>query len=396
MPRDAGVVRARGGAELIHDASLHGPVELAQVRGRDGGGSGGAAGLRFSPGALERDDAVVQALLVALELGQALQGLARTAPRFAQRRLPLTLERHVAVQLFGALVLAPPQRVARVDQRLSLPADTPLQLRHVVRQQPILPADEIQVFVARQQVAEALRREQHLVPVERPAFRDVDQAPLEHGALLGEGVLGEQQVDRGPVDLVRQGIDLAVQLVHDAIGGLLLSLDVRELVGERVDLGTQPLELLLDVRPLAADALETLLVISELLVEWLGTLGEKRRSTRDVAQHRQAKPSRKGVDVSTSLRDVLARRLCATHPRDASYSAQMSANRSGTSKQSDESAEADYGDRLQVREERRLDEPAVDQGVRAVGEPDRNQPAQHPFDRPLQQERATDEAVGGA
>src|SRR6266550_2232077 len=50
-------------------------------------------------------------------------------------------------------------------------------------------------------------------------------------------VLREQQVDRGPVDLVRQRVNLAVQLVHDAIGRLLLSLDVRELVGERVHLG---------------------------------------------------------------------------------------------------------------------------------------------------------------
>src|SRR5436190_23980855 len=74
----------------------------------------------------------------------------------------------------------------------------------------------------------------------------------------------------------------------------------------------------------------------------------------------------------------------------------MSAYGCSTSKESDESAEADYGERLHVREERRLNEPAVDEGVRAVGEPDRDQPAEHSFDRPLQQERAADEAVGGA
>src|SRR3989442_438534 len=107
------------------------------------------------------------------------------------------------------------------------------------------------------------------VAAPRAPFGDVDQAALQNGALLGEGVLGEQQVDRGPVDLVRQRIDLAVQLVHDAIGRLLLPLDVRELVGERVHLGAQPLELLLDVGPLAADAFETLLGISELLIERL-------------------------------------------------------------------------------------------------------------------------------
>ena len=70
MPRDAGVVRARRGAELIHDAPLHGPVELTQVCGGDGGGGGGsAARFRLAAGPLEGDDAVVQALLVALELG---------------------------------------------------------------------------------------------------------------------------------------------------------------------------------------------------------------------------------------------------------------------------------------------------------------------------------------
>src|SRR6266853_986185 len=126
VPRDARLVRARRGTELVHDPPLHGPVELAQVRGGDGGGGGGAAGLGLAPRALERRDAVVQALLVALELGQALQRLARTAPRLPQRRLPLALERQVAVQLFGALVLAPSQRVARVDQRLPLPADASL------------------------------------------------------------------------------------------------------------------------------------------------------------------------------------------------------------------------------------------------------------------------------
>src|SRR2546422_6764386 len=71
-------------------------------------------------------------------------------------------------------------------------------------------------------------------------------------------------------------------------------------------LRAQPLELLLDVRPLAADAFETLLVVSELLVEGLGTLGDKRRHAKDVAQRRHAKTSRKTVGALTSLRDVFA------------------------------------------------------------------------------------------
>src|SRR5216117_2744528 len=85
VPRDARVVRAGGGAELVHDPPLHGPVELAQVRGGDGGSRGsGAALFGLTAGPLQGDDAVVQALLVTLELGQALQGLTRTAPRLTE------------------------------------------------------------------------------------------------------------------------------------------------------------------------------------------------------------------------------------------------------------------------------------------------------------------------
>src|SRR6266403_1826012 len=167
-----------------------------------------------------------------------------------------------------------------------------LQFGHVIVQQAILLAQEIQILVARQQVAEGLRREQHLVPVQGPTLRDVHQPPLEHGAFLGEGVLGEQQVDRGPVDLIRQRINLAVQLVYDAVGRLFLPLDVRQFVGERVHLRAQSLELLLDIRALAADALQTLLVVSQLLIEGGGSLGEsKRRQAQDVTQRRHAKTS---------------------------------------------------------------------------------------------------------
>jgi hypothetical protein len=81
-----------------------------------------------------------------------------------------------------------------------------------------------------------------------------------------------------------------------------LTLDVRELVGERMHLGPQALELLLDLGALAANAFETLLVVAELLVEGLRTLREKRRRVNDVAEKRHEKTSRE--TVSTSLRDV--------------------------------------------------------------------------------------------
>ena len=165
------------------------------------------------------------------------------------------LQRQVALQLVGALVLAAPQGVARVHQRLALARDAALQLEHVVGEQPVLAADEVEILVARQQVPEALGREQDLVGIERSAFVDVHETALQHGALLFERVLREQQVHGRAIDLVGQAVDLAVELVHDAVGGLLLPLDVRELVGKRMNLGAQSLELLLDLGPFAPDVL---------------------------------------------------------------------------------------------------------------------------------------------
>ena len=72
-----------------------------------------------------------------------------------------------------------------------------------------------------------------------------------------------------------QPADLPIELVDDAVRRLLLSLDVRQLVGEGMRLGTQLLELLLDLRALAADVFEATLIVLELLLERLGTLGSK-------------------------------------------------------------------------------------------------------------------------
>src|SRR5213593_1018266 len=236
VPGDSGVVGPRRGAKLIDDRPVHRPVELAQIGRGDRRCGGGAVRLGLPPRALQSRDAVVQALLVALELGETLLRFARAAAGLAQRRLPLALEGEIALQLFGALAPAAPQGVACVDERLALSGDPALQLEHVVREQAVLPGHEVEVFVARQQVAEALGGEQHLGGVERPALVDVHKAVVEHGPLLLEGVLGEEQVHGGAVDLAREGVDLAVELVDDAVRGLLLALEIRELVRKRVHL----------------------------------------------------------------------------------------------------------------------------------------------------------------
>src|SRR5947207_3712543 len=136
------------------------------------------------------------------------------------------------------------------------------------------------MLVPRQEIAEALGGEQHLVAVEGPALVDVHEAAIENGALLGESVLREEQVDGGLVDLPAQGRDLPVQLVDDAVGGVLLVLEVGELVGDAVGLSAQPLELLLDRRALAADVLEAALVVAHLLLERRALSGNRNSQHR--------------------------------------------------------------------------------------------------------------------
>src|SRR5581483_6471011 len=107
VPGEAGVVRARRGAEAVDDPAFDGPIELAEIGGRDRGRRGGrAARLGVAAGALERGDPVVEGLFVALQLREPLPRLARAAARGPQGRLALVLERDVACQLLGALRLA--------------------------------------------------------------------------------------------------------------------------------------------------------------------------------------------------------------------------------------------------------------------------------------------------
>src|SRR5205814_7110075 len=123
-----------------------------------------------------------------------------------------------------------------------------------------------EILVARQEIPEALGREQYLPAVQRAALVDVHQAALEHRALLEQRVLRNQQIDRDLIDLCAESRDLPVELVDDAVGALLLLLDVRDFVGERVRLGPKAVELLLDLGALAADALEPALILLHLLL----------------------------------------------------------------------------------------------------------------------------------
>src|SRR5947208_13158543 len=81
---------------------------------------------------------------------------------------------------------------------------------------------------------------------------------------------------------------------------------------------------------------------------------------------------------------------------DTSYPPQMSADARRTSKKADEHSEPDDRDGLFLREEGGVNQPPVDERVRAVRQCHRRQPAEHALERALQQERAPHEAVGRA
>src|SRR5216110_3016911 len=81
---------------------------------------------------------------------------------------------------------------------------------------------------------------------------------------------------------------------------------------------------------------------------------------------------------------------------DVSYAPQVPANGRRTSKEPNQHPEPDDRDRLLPREELGMNQPAVNERVGAVGERDRRQPAEHPFERALEEKRASHEAVGRA
>jgi hypothetical protein len=140
----------------------------------------------------------------------------------------------------------------------------------------VLPAGEVEVLVAAEQVAERLGGEQRLEGVELTPLVDVHQAALEDRTPLGEVVLGQDQLGARAVELAGEAGDLPLDLVHDALGGLALPLEVAELVVHVVHLALEPLLLLLEPVALAADLLQPAAAGLELRV--LGGGGGKQAS----------------------------------------------------------------------------------------------------------------------
>src|SRR5439155_12401280 len=151
VARNARVVGTGRRAEGIDDRAppFHRPIETAEIRRRDRAGPGGdATRLRRATRALERLDAVVERALVLIETGEPLLRLPRVAASFPQVRLSLVLEREVAPQLIGPLAPAPAQRLPGIDEQLALPRHAVAQLVHVIGEEAVLAAHQIEILVA--------------------------------------------------------------------------------------------------------------------------------------------------------------------------------------------------------------------------------------------------------
>src|SRR5438552_3394964 len=264
---DARIVGAGRRAERIDDGALDRPIEAAEVARRDrAGSSGDAARLRLAPGAFQRLDPIVERAFIAIQAREPLLRRPRAAAGRAEVGFALALEREITAELIGPLLAATCERLTRIHEELALARDAVTQLEHVIGEQAVLPAHEEQVLIARQQVTEALGRQEYLPTVQRAPLVDVHEPPLEYGPFLEQRVLGNQQIHRDLVDLPAETRDLTVELVDDAVGALLLLLNVRDFVGERVRLGPKAVELLLDLGTLAADSLEPALILLHLLL----------------------------------------------------------------------------------------------------------------------------------
>ncbi len=120
----------------------------------------------------------------------------------------------------------PPQFAVDGDEFPAALRNATSELFDLPGERPILSAHQVEVLVAAQQIAEALRGEQHLEDPQRSPLVDLHQSGLEHRPLLGEGVLGQHEVDGDGVQLGAQRADLAVELVDDARRRRLLPVDV--------------------------------------------------------------------------------------------------------------------------------------------------------------------------
>jgi hypothetical protein len=112
----------------------------------------------------------------------------------------------------------------------------------------------VEIFVARDELANRLSRKQDLCRVKGPALVDLDQPALQDGSLHCGFALGAGHVGGRRLHLVGNRYELVVERRHHSGGGIVLLVEQIHLVGELVRGVLEPAHLLFELVALGADA----------------------------------------------------------------------------------------------------------------------------------------------
>src|ERR1035437_2554040 len=304
VPPPRWCVRVPGPPEQEDGVPLPRPVEPAEIGGLQRAVRGevaAAASLGALAFDLEQGDDVAEACLFPRDLREAALGLLLLRLRLREASRALLVERAQPFLFVCFLLPRTLDVAAQRPQRLALVADLLAERLHAVHQRAVALRGEVQVLVARHQLAERLRREHGFDRIQRSAFVDLAHAVAQHRALDREFVLRADQVRGGVVLLVGEGVELFVERVHDARRRVGLARDVRALLGEVVHGGLQLAHAALQAGALETDLFELVFLCLEafggVLLRGLGRRGllganalriEQRDRERDGEQCRAA------------------------------------------------------------------------------------------------------------
>src|SRR5664279_1217754 len=127
-------------------------------------------------------------------------------------------------------------------------------------------SEEMQILVAREQLAEGTRGEKHLEREERTALVDVHEAAAQRRLFDGDLILRAHEIGRGGANLARDRVELCVERVHHARGDVGLAVECLHLFGEIVHGVLQARAAALQLLALVLERLEPRLLILQPLL----------------------------------------------------------------------------------------------------------------------------------
>ena len=200
---------------------------------------------------------------------QARIGVLRAALRLREAARLLEAQRLEPILLLGLLVEIELDALLKAHEVRALMIDLVAQIFHAVHERLVAHGEEVEILVAREQLAEAPRREQHLEGEERAALVDVDQPPPQRGLLHRDLVLRAHEIRCRGADLARDRVELRVERVHHARRDVRLAVERLDLLGKIVHGVLQARATALQLLALVLERLEPRLLILEPLLRAL-------------------------------------------------------------------------------------------------------------------------------